>query len=1398
MEFQEHTPTMVLLDRLKKRLTEIYANAASLDAIFPWLEFRTEQKQILETLLDDFILWEKGEIDAKILANIIPPWWGKTAMMLVLTKLFAEQNIPTLIWLRNTANLYWPDNALALFEKYFSSDDIGIVDAKHKVFDKKITFMLAMSFWSQENITRYVQTQSWKTFNIMIDEWDSFQTDLRKKSLDQLSQVNTGKFASLRSATEYVNNRRITDQDWAIISSSIWLQELIALWRIKRICWHYLQADINVNKDTIVWSEVSYDKLVKQEKDWFISSAVELYQTYHQGQKMMIHCSSISQANATVKAFQNQWIHARAVTNETTSLDQQEVEESYINGTCMVLCSVKKYLRSFSDNWVTQAEYFARITWSPTELYQCVLRGNRSHKAFETLSIYQAWPSTVSMRWFVPVTLHDVFHIPIDELWSIFHNDIDSTDYHILDDWWKVQEENITPNPIEFFHSSQKVWLEPLIEGNNGALTFVGPIEIRKIIDTDETDVLIHEYIYTNFTRLVESFMKTSKVSIFGITAIKRDCIAEEAHLTTSMWIIQVPISWTVFRWVVYKIVTWLLNKSDADDNIWLVHQRIQEWYVTGTLPIFNERIDQLWLHLKKKEISYTQKFITQHGLEIMDLFINEHGITPNNPDLYASKQVIFKQALTLSYHEFASSVAKYYGVNAEISRVRPKLFSNLLRDWKDNQVLPAYKDVWERLCASFVDIEQYFWLHIDVVLSTYYDRYTYTWNIPRSVYIEWSEILSLILTKQDFSTYINQYKPDFKHYLDKIPEHLTVTISTDRRQFMRETLRKRFSRDDLIALNMTRSEVSAYSKQMQHDIVAALRKDWSLSKDTALTILQTTYDASIAKIPFAAYAFVKNIFSLPLDQILPQIQQITYYTKAEKIMYQPCEMSGWVFLSTFLLWITGMSVKSFISVLNLAWEVIAIDVVRDLCLEYLKNESQKELRDETYLLERAKYYLTQASPLKSWGKKNTKQSPSETPENDTHIVPFPSVSELNDIDTSEDIVSVISQTFNKLFPDIKTLEKNWFTRESYKSFYSFIQNFKLNIRNRTLLQADITTAWKWYITLWIERWKQSTMVQHESWDTPVSDKDSRNNTNPIQSSAPIEKKTTIASSNKILVCDIRYTNSDDCFDQLRNEQYKASIEQVLLWYFKMSNRKDKITSSKIGSINKLKEYILDIIRFRSIQPYILDENREKFTKVLSYMLWTQWSDKKRFWGITHKEWLSVLTNDNEQAVYKIVIYCLKGQYVECDEYLWRWSISTEPVGTEPWETPIISVFEQQDEIAVWAWVLVPNTPKDILQQSFSTLHNNKLYKKYSDWLEKGVSWKKQRELYNDITMLRIKTWKTCIRDDQSLLPVQEQWIKIIEKYFTKEKYAETEDNQKIYIDINDILSALTKLVVEE
>jgi|SRR5690606_38719800 len=120
-------------------------------------------------------------------------------MIAILAKLMLEERIPTIISTYNSTAIFGEDNTRKLLEKMFDKESIGVINATHKQINKDIIITTPHAL---VNNAEYFANRH-KRLNIILDEGDVFQTELRQESIDILSRPNN--FLSLYSATKVVS-----------------------------------------------------------------------------------------------------------------------------------------------------------------------------------------------------------------------------------------------------------------------------------------------------------------------------------------------------------------------------------------------------------------------------------------------------------------------------------------------------------------------------------------------------------------------------------------------------------------------------------------------------------------------------------------------------------------------------------------------------------------------------------------------------------------------------------------------------------------------------------------------------------------------------------------------------------------------------------------------------------------------------------------------------------------------------------------------------------------------------------------------------------------------------------------------------------------------------------------
>jgi RNA polymerase primary sigma factor len=640
------------------------------DKHFPDIEYRDYQIEKVKKILQWFCNKELWKTDKLAVADITPPRGWKTILMAILAKLMRRQGIPSVISMWNAQAMDWPDNGLAVYHKFFSEDQIGMIDAYHKEYNKPITLITGTSF-----ARHFGNLPKADHINIMLDEWDTFQTDLRQNALSKYN-IWGKNFISMYSATTYLNGRDITD--WADISDEMHLVDQIKLGFSKNIQWYYYTGDIELTDEKMIGDHMEYDLLHEAEKQWLQKAVVNICQL-DTNKKTIVTCQNINQCKETKKMLQQAWFSVEYIVENTPWDERRRILESYIHDDLQVILHVQVLWRSFSDKGITQRVIQAVISGSPTRVYQNILRGTTPHNEYDVLEIYQLIPSTIKTRSFMPVLMHQCFGIALDE----------------YERWIQIDDKrNVSwGQPISFVSHKKK---KGTVDEKAGVVEFLSVERLQEVVNTRTLHKQYNDYIKEHFMELMKWILEKHKKTIFNIGWEE----LHDAYTTVRIGNSDMDISLYTIYSAVGVILFGDLGKTELRQTINpLIKKYIQERYVYGEIPL-QASLETHWLTpadiqklIKKvfrKKNLFTNEFLTKHALDILDIFIQEQDIKPERPDLYVGKHVTY-QDLTLSYGQLLMSMLKQCGqVSHDIAHYNIKAASHILWSWKEKNKSPS------------------------------------------------------------------------------------------------------------------------------------------------------------------------------------------------------------------------------------------------------------------------------------------------------------------------------------------------------------------------------------------------------------------------------------------------------------------------------------------------------------------------------------------------------------------------------------------------------------------------------------------------------------------------------------------------------------------------------------
>jgi len=745
------------IETVHKLLATLDMYVANWEQFFPWFEQRPYQIKKVRMILEWFQQQITGEIIQKAIADITPPSGGKTFMMLLIAKMMFDNGIPTIIGMWNKTNIDGPDNGIATFEKIFGAANIWVVTGEKQVYDKPITLITAHSF--PHHIEKFSQH---KMVNIMFDEWDTFQTDLRQEAMRLFSPASS--FMSMYSATKILNKRNITH--WAHVVDEMSLLQLIRLGHAKNIVGSYYLGQITVTNENVKLWEVSFASLKEAEKQRLVDSAYAIFQL-HPDQKHMIHCQNIEQCKLTVAKFKKQNIKAAYVTHKTDSSARKEIESQYIHGDSQVLISTGIYTRGFSDNWATSVEIFAKVSGSETEVYQTILRWSRPSAKHDILKIYQLLPSTIETKTFTPVLMHHCFHIPIDDVWYRLNDESEVLPISFTTQTSPDTEEKKLKTPTTPKQASQSA------SKDKTQLTFAYHDQVVDIINTKTFSEKMTEYVRENFFTLIDSVCKKYGCTIFTIAGAPRGDTIETVTIDGK----EVDVTLNNIRSAVFTIVCWLPKEEEGNHSN-IATSRLQERYVYGNPPLvegINTLLDLKELN-KKERKSFHKWFLDKHALEIFHCFMEQHNVTEERPDTFSTTSILYQDALQIKYGTFLyNALMAMTGCEFALAKRAPLLANKLMREWHSTDEKPSQEYARNRFLQWLFDKRQFFALYkekiIDTFLSTYdlsredipYFAFTTTHSVTIPIDIEMAKEY---LQKTD-QTLLSFLPDTFSHSID-------------------------------------------------------------------------------------------------------------------------------------------------------------------------------------------------------------------------------------------------------------------------------------------------------------------------------------------------------------------------------------------------------------------------------------------------------------------------------------------------------------------------------------------------------------------------------------------------------------------------------------------------------
>lgn len=759
LQHTENTPESVAV--VKRLLTKLEQYNANFNKYWLPYPIRPYQYEKLQKVLQGFLDQRNARIEEKVIGDITPPAGWKTYMIAILAKLMLEEGIPTIISTYNSTAIFGEDNTRKLLEKMFGKESIGVINAAHKQIDKDIVITTPQALVN--NAEYFANTH--KRLNIILDEWDVFQTELRQESIDILSRPNN--FLSLYSATKVVSGRNVENR--ANIVDEMPLTKLIDLGYAKHIEGIYYMGDLTITDQNIEQNGLDYNSLKAVEQKFMIDSAFDLYTKNHKGQKCIIHGWSAKQLTDMCKKFTEQWYKAEYVTYATPDKKRRAIEEAYINGDLDILVGQAIYGRAFSEKWVTQVEIFAHVTGSATHLYQSILRGWRPNEKFDTLTIYQLLPSTLSTKSFVPIFMHDCFNVPLEDM-----------------GYWKNSDEAEKPNtpkkPIVFRQKSSE---EPTQKEDKKAtsiiekptVTFASIIDLKKVIDTRASyEAKLLYYVRENFVELVDEFLKINSFFIQDIRKIDGP-IAQTVMRVININGTDENLTWHKVRMSVFSLITGEA-KMYGRHNVSLIDNFIQERYTTGKIPLFNARKEALDIKKapSKKKEPVRKELLQKNAIDIFNLFIAEHAMKESDLPRNLSDRSIQYHEVICKFNYFLSSILQ------GVTWYAPKLCNGhrnvswkMMRDWKNSWQEPDSAALRTEVIKKAFDDTEYIIRRFEKII----DLFLLNNNLKREdipyFNLKLHDTVSLTIDAEEMKKYY-KHMGESAEFIDTIPADFVYT----------------------------------------------------------------------------------------------------------------------------------------------------------------------------------------------------------------------------------------------------------------------------------------------------------------------------------------------------------------------------------------------------------------------------------------------------------------------------------------------------------------------------------------------------------------------------------------------------------------------------------------------
>lgn len=633
-------------------------------------------KKMLEAAMRQSLFGEKP-----ILADIAPPSAGKTFMMAMLAKLAHQAGINSIFVTFANSIIHGRDGALNTFEEALGSEKVGVVNAEYKEFGRDCILTTFQSLCAPATFQKICSAS--QPFLLIIDEADLFQTPLRKFILDTFTKYQGFPIIVAFSATKEVAGKNLGDM--AEITDEMRLEHLILAGYSKHILGFYSSIDIDITSEKLDKDgNLEFHHLLQAEQEAMIDAPVRLCLDHYRGEQILIHCSSVKQAEAIAAKLQTHGVIAESITGNISSIqEQQRIADSYIHGDTQVLTSCDKLSRGWSEKGVTDVEIFADITGSPTRLLQCICRGNRAHKDKKTLIIHQLVPSDQTRRKFKPALLSDVIASDFDNQSSAQKNEFSN-----------IREAREAFATALSKHFEFAAWVDtPMQQPHNTDFHATIRLNTEEIVNTQ---IITEEHlmILDHFHEILEQFLKESGVNLEDFDW---DNPSGDMEIKLPIHEKEFPLTWNKFVGLCSTCITgksWIPEHNDRR-----IIDAMREWHKEKKLPDrlgFFEKSEgkeqsegNMYRILLPKYFDQTMNaFLQQDGLSIEDISTKRPAqarkIIQNNGNLFPH-----------TWETFLSNCLRFFtDCSIADARTYRSFIIPIIQQWYRTKTMPDKADV--------------------------------------------------------------------------------------------------------------------------------------------------------------------------------------------------------------------------------------------------------------------------------------------------------------------------------------------------------------------------------------------------------------------------------------------------------------------------------------------------------------------------------------------------------------------------------------------------------------------------------------------------------------------------------------------------------------------------------